>query len=435
MKAASVISRRSLVALIAIFMLQFAATQVRSQGRVLINEYLAWPGNGCAATAEYIELYNFGPGPMNIGCYILTDGDFAITIPANTVLLPGQFYLIAGQSTIPLTCGSPTPAVNVNLNWNNCANCTSSPILATGEGFMTDGGTGSEQLVLFDPNLQIIDAIVRDIPEPSATITSSSSNGCGSKTFNLSNMTIRYEKVGESQGRANSFARKVNGGCGWLKDTQQSPGTDNNTTSNTPQFTASITVVQPLECSEKGMASVHILNANYNTVFPMKYLLGRDIDSNNVYNNLDYYTNGIDAVPTNIELTNLDAGLYKVVVETQDGCDLQALTFNILNCNSVSLNTGTRLGYSINGQHDNLLIRSISNGSLGIQLQRTTGSTDQLRIMDLTGNILYQNIHSLKRGKTDILIPINLVTGKSYIIQWKDGKSGLNRNLKFCRYK
>jgi hypothetical protein len=435
MKAKSVIPCRSVFALIALISLLLTASASKGQGRVLINEYLAWAGKSCPVTAEYIELYNFGPGPMNIGCYILTDGDYSITIPANIILLPGQFYLIAGQSTISLTCDSTSPPIPVNLNWNNCSNCTSAPIPTTGDGFMTDGGNGSEQLVLLDPNLSIVDAIVRDVPESSSTITTASTAGCSSKTFNLSTMRVRYERVGESQGRANSFARKVNGGCGWLKDTQQSPGQDNNTTGNTPQFTASVTTVQPVDCTEKGMASIQILNANYSTVFPMKYLLGKDIDSNSVYNEFDLYSSGVDSVPTNIELTNLDAGLYKVVVETQDGCDLQALNFSILNCVSVPLYPIDRTPFGINQYNEKLLISSITNSSLELTIQKQNGSRDQLRFMDLTGRILYQQEYMLRRGNTIIKIPVSILQGSSYIIQWRNGQSGVVRNLKFSRHK
>ena len=61
------------------------------QGKVVINEYMSWPSNGCGVTSEFIELLNYGPGPMNIGCYIITEGDYSITIPANTILQPGAF--------------------------------------------------------------------------------------------------------------------------------------------------------------------------------------------------------------------------------------------------------------------------------------------------------------------------------------------------------
>src|SRR5690349_21501541 len=117
------------------------------QGRVVINEYMPWTLNGCGATAEFVELMNFGPGPMNIGCYILTDGDYSITIPPNTIIQPGEFYVIAGQSVITSPCANIDSTITADLNWNTC-NCTSAPIPTAGDGFFTDGGSASEQVVL-----------------------------------------------------------------------------------------------------------------------------------------------------------------------------------------------------------------------------------------------------------------------------------------------
>lgn len=59
---------------------------VQAQGRVVINEYMPWPGSTCGTTAEFVELLNFGPGPMNIGCYMLTDGDYSSVFPMSYIL-------------------------------------------------------------------------------------------------------------------------------------------------------------------------------------------------------------------------------------------------------------------------------------------------------------------------------------------------------------
>lgn len=307
-----------------------------SQGRVLINEYLSWPSNGCNVTSEYIELFNFGPGPVNIGCYILTDGDYAITIPANTIIQPGQYFVIAGQDNLPIGCGNINASTTVNLNWNTC-NCTSGAIPATGDGFLTDGGSGSEQVVLFDPNLNVIDAIVRDTPESSSLITTSSVLGtCTSRSFDLDNMAINYERVGESQGRGNSFARLTNGGCGWLKDPQQSAGAVNNTPG--PQsYNANITITNSNTCTNTGSIAINITGSNINQVFPMKYTLARDVDSNGIYNFSDAYLNGTDSTPSSITIGGLVAGRYRVVIETANGCDLKSFDFIILNCNDIVL--------------------------------------------------------------------------------------------------
>jgi hypothetical protein len=305
-----------------------------TQGRVLINEYLSWPANSCAATSEYIELYNFGPGPANIGCYLLTDGDYSITIPPNTIIQPGQYFVIAGQNSLPIGCANANAAVTVNLNWNTC-NCTSGPIPTTGDGFMTDGGSGSEQLVLFDASFKVADAIVRDLSETSSPINSSSVSGqCAPHMFDLDTMNIRYEMVGESQGRANSFARRTDGGCGWLKDPQQSGGATNNTPGATSDFAAFLTVTSAYTCTNTGAATVSVSSGDYSQIFPMRYTLARDIDSNNVFDFSDNYLHGIDSSSHTVAVNNLIPGIYKMVIETNSGCDLTGFNFNILDCYS-----------------------------------------------------------------------------------------------------
>ena len=303
-----------------------------TQGRVLINEYLSWPGNACSVTSEYVELYNFGPGPVDISCYILTDGDHSITMPSGTIIQPGQFFVIAGQNILPLGCANANSAVNVNLNWNTC-NCTSDPIPATGDGFMTDGGSGSEQLVLFDPSFKVTDAIVRTLSETSSPVTTSSMGGqCISRTFDLDTMNIHYEMVGESQGRANSFARRTDGGCGWLKDPQQSGGATNNTPGSSSNLDASLFITSSVTCTNTGGASVSINSGNYSEIFPMKYILARDIDSNNVYDFSDSYQYGTDSTSNTVPVNNLVPGIYKLAIETNSGCDLTDFIFNILGC-------------------------------------------------------------------------------------------------------
>ena len=63
-----------------------------AQGRVVINEFMPW--SGCNTTSEFVELMNFGPGPMDIGCYIVTNGQYSVTIPPNTVINPGKYFVI-----------------------------------------------------------------------------------------------------------------------------------------------------------------------------------------------------------------------------------------------------------------------------------------------------------------------------------------------------
>ncbi|HWR32701.1 MAG TPA: lamin tail domain-containing protein [Chitinophagaceae bacterium] len=304
-----------------------------SQGRVVINEYMPWPGNTCGTTAEFVELLNFGPGPMNIGCYILTDGDYSITIPANTILQPGQFYLISGQDILPAPCGNIDSTVTVHLNWNTC-NCTSGSIPTTGDGFLTDGGSANEQLVLLDPNLKIIDAVARSLPvETSSQITTSTASGqCTALVFDLDSMTINYETIGESAGRGNSFARKLDGDCGWVKDPQQSANATNNTPGDASDVTYSFYYLNALACPDDGSISVTVHASDYSDVFPMSYILAFDSDSDGVFESTDTYIYDTVINPNTITINNLVPGTYRLTVASVKGCYLQTFYFTILDC-------------------------------------------------------------------------------------------------------
>jgi len=418
-----------------ISVLSFLSFEGKAQGKVLINEYLSWPSNGCNVTSEYVELYNFGPGPMNIGGYILTDGDYSITIPQGSIILPGQFFVIAGQSNLPIGCANISSAVTVNLNWNAC-NCTSAAIPTTGDGLMTDGGSGSEQVVLFDSNLKVVDAVVRTITESSSPVTTSTVGGTyTSKTFNLDTMNIVYEQIGESQGRGNSFARFINGGCGWVKDPQQSAGGPNNTPGDA-LYNANLTVTNTTTCTNTGSVTFSITGSNINQLFPMKYIMARDVDSNDIYDFSDAYVSGGDTIPTAVTIDNLVPGRYRIVIETVNGCDLKMFDFVILNCNNVilpvdfKLFTLTRIQqgiylqwttagnepiqkFEIEKSNDGLQFRTA--GSINNMVNNTTSfsfldsTSDQaifyrIKLITNSGRIIYSKIESVHQSSLNSLL-------------------------------
>ncbi len=294
---------------------------------------MPWPGNACGTTTEFIELLNFGPGPMNIGCYILTDGDYSITIPANTILQPGQFYVISGTNTITYPCGNKDSTIHPHLNWTTC-NCTSATIPVTGDGFMTDGGSASEQVVLLDPNLNVIDAVVRGLPpESSSAITTSTVGGqCTSRSFDLDTMNINYETIGESAGRGNSFARKIDGDCGWVKDTHESGNATNNTGGYSSSVTYSFYYLKSMACPNDGSIAVTVHASSYTDVFPMSYILAFDSDSDGVFETTDSYTYGSVTNPNSITIGNLIPGTYRLTLASVKGCYLHTFPFTILKC-------------------------------------------------------------------------------------------------------
>lgn len=320
-----------------LFFLLLATLGRAQQGRVVINEYMPWPSNTCGTTSEFIELLNFGPGAMDIGCYTVTNGTYSVTIPPNTILLPGQFYVIAGQDYLPVGCANVDSAVQAALNWNTC-NCTNLPIPTTGEGFMQDGGGGNVNLVLLDPNKKVVDAVTRALPtSPALPITTSGVGGaCTQQSFLLDTMNINYETLGMSTGNANSFARKLDGDCGWIKTPKQSANATNNKTGNVSAVSYDFSIVNSMDCSgASGRVNITVKSSSYSNVFPMTYTIAKDVDDDGVFSLTDSYTDGLAINPPNILIGGLSTGRYRVTVASVQGCFLQSFDFYILPCSVV----------------------------------------------------------------------------------------------------
>jgi hypothetical protein len=306
------------------------------QGRVVINEFMPW--SGCSTTSEYIELLNFGPGPMDIGCFIVTNGQYAVTIPANTILQPGQYYVLAGQNVLPVDCGNIDSAINVNLNWTTC-NCTDKPVPTTGDGFLQNGGGANEKVVLLNPSLMVVDAVSRSIPVSSSVSITTSSNGgtCTPTTFDLDLFMINYESISTATGIDNSYSRRVDGDCGWVKTTNISAGAPNKTGS-TASASYSFSTLSASQCNgTTGTISIAVSAADVPSLFPMTYTLAFDKDSNSIFDNTDIYTFGVDSTASSIDISNLAYGRYRITVGSSSGCNLQSYDFFIFNCYGVVL--------------------------------------------------------------------------------------------------
>lgn len=307
-----------------------------AQGRVLINEFMAW--SGCSTTSEYIELMNFGPGPANIGCYIVTNGQYSVTIPANTVLNQGEYFVLAGQNSLAMGCGNIDSTIEVDLNWNTC-NCTNAPVPATGNGFMLNGGGANEKIVLLSPTLSIVDAVSRSVPvSASASITTATNGGtCAPHTFDLDLMPIQYEVINIATGVDNSYSRRVDGDCGWVKTTDISAGGPNKTGSSS-SANYSFSTLSASECNgTTGSISIAVSASDVPALFPMTYTLAYDSDSNGVFNNNDTYVLGVDSSASSIDINNLAYGRYRITVGSSSGCNLQSYDFFIFNCYGVVL--------------------------------------------------------------------------------------------------
>jgi len=191
---------------------------------------------------------------------------------------------------------------------------------------------------LLDPNLKVVDAVVRNYPvEPSTLITTPTlAGGCSSKSFDLDLMNINYETLGMSAGRGNSFARKLDGDCGWVKDPQQSANATNNTPGTVSDASYSLSIVKSMDCdSLHGSIDIYVSVSNYATTFPMNYTIARDINNDGLFDFSDAYTYGVDSTPPSITIMGLPLGRYKITVASVNGCFLKTFDVSILPCNGI----------------------------------------------------------------------------------------------------
>lgn len=323
---------------LAFFILATKSSFAQPQGKVVVNEYMSWTSGGCGTTAEFVELLNFGPGPVDIGCYILTTGVYSVTIPPNTIIKPGEYYILAGKDFLPGSCAnvdSSATGVIADLNWNTC-NCTNVPIPTTGDGMMKDGGSSNTPLVLLDPALNIVDAIVRNTPtEPVGPVTSSGLSGaCAPKSFNIGTMNPSYEALGMAAGRGNSFARTLDGDCNWQKTPQQSANATNNKPGNTTDISYDFDMIKPTSCTESGTGSVsiYVKHSDYAIIFPMTYAIATDVDNDGDFDFNDQYETFTDNEAPFVEIDNLPVGHFKVTVASVKGCYLKNFEFTVIPC-------------------------------------------------------------------------------------------------------
>lgn len=168
-------SKSQLLALFVGLLLWSDAADLSAQC-IVINEILINAAGDCdggcsPSTSEFTELYNTCGTPVNIGCYVMSDGDFSVTIPANTVIPAYGFFVIGSAN-------SPVPA-EVDLNLATC-NCVS----GTNIGVYTNG---NEQVVLYSNTGVLEDGIYWGSGQFPANVNGPSTAGCTGLTTTVSN--------------------------------------------------------------------------------------------------------------------------------------------------------------------------------------------------------------------------------------------------------
>ncbi len=206
---------------------------------VVINEIMVDPTScdcGCSTgNGEWVELYNTCSTPVNIGCFVLTDGDFAVTIPSNTILAPYDYYVI----------GSPASGGTIDLNLLTC-NCTDNtapdPI-----GCYTNS---NEQVVLVNASGALQDAIYWGNGQFPLSISSTSHSPCSGQSILFPSASTAFELIPKTNQGGCSIARNCDGVTGnWVQrcGAAISMNSSNGPTLK-PSFTATDTTICPGSC-------------------------------------------------------------------------------------------------------------------------------------------------------------------------------------------
>jgi gliding motility-associated-like protein len=186
---------------------------------VLVNASGNCDGNCVPNTAEWIELHNTCNTAVNIGCYVLTDGDFGVTFPSNTIIEANGYIVI----------GSDNSGVPVDIDLATC-NCTSG---ADSEiGILTNG---NEQLALVNAAGQFQDGIYWGSGQFTQTPSFETDPifGCFSQTIQLAAASSTFEQVPTADDGQTVY-RSCADPASWLADgLNYTPGESNGESTGT----------------------------------------------------------------------------------------------------------------------------------------------------------------------------------------------------------
>lgn len=149
---------------------------------VVINEIM-YDADVNETTGEWIELFNTGAADSDLSCFVITDGDWDISLPSGTTILAGDYLTIGRPTAEDGIGGTFTPDIDLTT-----CNCASSLSTSSGAVSFTNSG---EFVALFDSGGGFVDGFQFESPSsgnlPSAAGTESVSaqGGCPAITVDI----------------------------------------------------------------------------------------------------------------------------------------------------------------------------------------------------------------------------------------------------------
>jgi gliding motility-associated-like protein len=222
----------------AVFMLiPGAYFSLGAQCTVVINEILINGPGDCDGvcnpnTEEWLELFNPCDVPADLSCWVLGDGDYTVTFPPGTQIAAGGYFVIGSLNSGP----------QVDLFLGSCACAVGSLI-----GTFTNS---NEQVLLFDDQGNIQDAIYWGVGQFPVNIASPAAFGCPSVTYSASQPDASvFEQIPGGGANGCTIARTCDGSDQWEQrcGTTVSQGASNGAPL-IPAFSASTVQVCPGDC-------------------------------------------------------------------------------------------------------------------------------------------------------------------------------------------
>ena len=195
--------------------------------QVSLNEIVYDPPTGNAdggnTAGEWIEL--FGTAGTDISCFVVTDGDWTITIPSGTTI-PTDGYYVIGKATYANTPGG-NGTTALDLDVETCGCTTGSKVME-----LTNSG---EFVGIYDAAAtpSLLDGVIYEspsagnLPANGGSITSAVTGVCNAETIDIVGSAASYNSTGAGGDVAIARDADGTGTWGYLDETEVTPNATN----------------------------------------------------------------------------------------------------------------------------------------------------------------------------------------------------------------
>jgi gliding motility-associated-like protein len=364
-------------------------SQVCTSPIVALNEIMYRPtlSNGVDPnTGEYIEL--IAPPGTNIGCYVLTDGDWVLVIPPNTIVPADGIFTIGNN----IVYGANT----FDLDAENC-NCFSEGTAGGALLILTDGG---EYVALFNGSGTFVQGLIYgsptggNRPTGGTVLNLPSVTGCG-----LTNVTLpaatSFETTAGGVNNGTSLIRSPDGTGGWTTqtggsvnacnaaaingyDVLWSNGSTTNSISGLAAGVYTVTVTHSSGCTVTQSATVtspSLLVANIDSTRQSACLLNNGAAFATASGGTGAYSYLWSNGATSQNLTNVGSGSYNLSVTDVRGCRT-VVSATVPNASGLQA-SATAANPACFGDSNGSINIVITGGTINPTFQWSNGATTQ----------------------------------------------------------